>query len=113
MSEKVYYSVTEAGSIANGKCTPYIVNGRSIVLVNLNDEYFCIEDLCSHAESPLSSGRIRGGKIFCPLHGARFDVKTGEHLGPPATRGIETFDVRVVDGMIEAAVTPKSGLSQG
>ena len=56
-------------------------------------------------QSPLSTGHLRKGSILCPLHGARFDVKTGEHLGPPATRGIETFEVRVADGVVEAAVT--------
>ncbi len=107
MNEKNFFDVCEVGSLASGKCSVHTVNGRDVILVNLDGEHYCIEDLCSHAASPLSTGRIRRGKILCPLHGARFDIKTGEHLGPPATRGIETFEVRIVDGRIEAAVTEK------
>jgi nitrite reductase/ring-hydroxylating ferredoxin subunit len=47
---------------------------------------------------------MRLGWIACPAHGARFDLATGEALGPPANAPIRTFAVRVSDGMIEVEV---------
>jgi 3-phenylpropionate/trans-cinnamate dioxygenase ferredoxin component len=47
---------------------------------------------------------MRGGWLSCPVHGARFDLETGEPLNPPATQPIQTFKVRIVDDTIEVAV---------
>ena len=80
------------------------VGGRAIVLCQSGGELFAIEDKCSHADEPLACGRIRNGWIACPAHGGRFDLETGEAVGPPATEPIRTYPVRVVGGMIEVAV---------
>ncbi|MDH3752281.1 MAG: Rieske 2Fe-2S domain-containing protein [Acidimicrobiia bacterium] len=65
------------------------VEGRRLLVVNVGDEFFCMADRCSHANTPLSSGRLRGHKLACPLHGARFDIRTGAHLRPPGIRGVQ------------------------
>lgn len=80
------------------------VGGHAIVLCQSDGELFAIEDKCSHADEPLACGRIRNGWIACPAHGGRFDLATGEAIGPPATEPIRTFPVRLVGGMIEVAV---------
>lgn len=80
------------------------VGGSRIVLCQFDGGLFAIEDKCSHADEPLACGRIRNGWIACPAHGARFDLATGEVLGPPATEPIRTYAVRVVEGMIEVAL---------
>ena len=79
------------------------VGGRSIVLCHDTDGLYAVENKCSHADMPLACGRMRHGWIMCPTHGARFDLATGEALGPPASAAIATFAVRVVDGMVEVA----------
>lgn len=53
--------------------------------------------------SYLSTGRIRRGAVMCPLHGARFELATGCCMGG-AYRDLRTFQVRVVDGIIEVSV---------
>jgi nitrite reductase/ring-hydroxylating ferredoxin subunit len=103
-AEARFWPIAPASSLVPGQFSAHIVNGRAVLLANVDGAYFCIEDKCSHADSPLSIGRLRGSKILCPLHGARFDVRTGEHLGPPAVRGVASFPVRVVDGVVEACV---------
>ncbi len=80
------------------------VGESQIVLCQFDGELFAIEDKCSHADEPLACGRIRNGWIACPAHGGRFDLATGEAVGPPATVPIRTYPVRVVGGMIEIAV---------
>ena len=79
------------------------VGTSKIVLCRYGGEVFAIEDKCSHADEPLACGRIRNGWIACPAHGARFDLETGEVLGPPATAPIRTYPVRVVGETIEVA----------
>ena len=79
------------------------VSGHAIVLCQFEGELFAIENKCSHADEPLACGRIRNGWIACPAHGGRFDLATGEAVGPPATEPIRTYPVRVLGGMVEVA----------
>ena len=59
-----------------------------------------LEDLCSHAEFPLSDGLVKDCTIECDLHGSRFDLRNGEPLGPPATAPIPTYPVTVEGGHV-------------
>lgn len=70
--------------------------------VRIGDEYFVIEDVCSHDGQPLADGEITDGAIACPRHGAKFDLKTGDALCMPATQGIRTFRVEIKDGAVWA-----------
>jgi 3-phenylpropionate/trans-cinnamate dioxygenase ferredoxin subunit len=71
------------------------VGGRQIVVFRLQDGCFALEDRCSHADSALGGGRIVKGCVVCPRHGARFDIKTGRNLTPPATRPVASFGAKV------------------
>lgn len=74
--------------------------GTRIVVFNLDGEYYAIEDMCTHDYAPLDGGVIEGDAIMCPRHGARFCIKTGEALTPPAYEPIITFPVRVENGVV-------------
>jgi 3-phenylpropionate/trans-cinnamate dioxygenase ferredoxin subunit len=74
-----------------------------VLLVRHASQWYAIAPWCTHAGAPLQGGRIAGGKIHCPLHGAAYDLTTGAALTPPAFRKIATYPVRIVDGMIEVA----------
>lgn len=63
--------------------------------------YFAVSPECSHAALPLEGGRVRGSAILCPHHGARFDLRSGRALGPPAWTGIASWPVRVTAGRVE------------
>lgn len=69
--------------------------GREILLCRSGEAVYAVDNLCSHAAEKLCNGKLKAGKIFCPLHGAAFDIKTGEALSRPASVPIETFDVSV------------------
>jgi 3-phenylpropionate/trans-cinnamate dioxygenase ferredoxin subunit len=69
-----------------------------VAVVRVGEEVFALEDVCSHAEYPLSDGEVDGCTIECALHGSRFDLGTGKPSGPPATLAVRTFPVTVLDG---------------
>jgi len=72
-------------------------NGESICVARVGDEVFAIGDVCSHYDASLSEGEITDFKIECWLHGAEFDLRTGEALTPPAVAPVKTYSV-TVDG---------------
>ncbi|NKB75967.1 MAG: Rieske 2Fe-2S domain-containing protein [Gammaproteobacteria bacterium] len=77
------------------------VEDAMVLIVNLDGEFYAIEDVCTHDGSEISSGCVVDGCIECPRHGARFDIKTGEVTAPPAYEPIDTFPVQVIGGMVQ------------
>jgi 3-phenylpropionate/trans-cinnamate dioxygenase ferredoxin subunit len=77
------------------------VDGAQVAVFNLDGELYAIEDVCTHDGGILTGGPIEGDQIVCPRHGARFCIKTGEALTPPAFEPTATFPVRVEDGVIQ------------
>jgi len=64
-----------------------------VLVCRVRGKLYAVEDLCSHAANALCPGRLSGYMITCPVHSARFDVRTGSHQGPPAFTGIRSFPV--------------------
>ena len=77
------------------------VDGTSVAVFNLEGKYYAIEDICTHDGGILTGGAIEGEQIVCPRHGARFSIKTGAVLTPPAYENVATFPVRIEDGMVQ------------
>ena len=84
------------------------VDGKDICLVRLGDKFYALDNRCTHAESLLSPGEVEDGEIACPLHGARFDLKTGEAVTPPATLPVRTHEVSLTgdDVMVRLSDVP-------
>jgi 3-phenylpropionate/trans-cinnamate dioxygenase ferredoxin subunit len=75
----------------------------AIGVYNLNGEYFALEDRCSHDDGPLCEGDFDAeeGIAICPRHGANIDIRTGRALTLPAVEAVDTFGVRVEDGLVK------------
>jgi 3-phenylpropionate/trans-cinnamate dioxygenase ferredoxin subunit len=84
-------------TMTSGKPVRIEKNGESICVARVGDQVFAIGDTCSHADASLSEGDITDFKIECWLHGAEFDLRTGEALTPPATAPVKSYLV-TVDG---------------
>ncbi len=77
------------------------VSGRELLVARAQDgQYHAVAALCSHASLSLAGGRVRGSSIVCPHHGARFCLKTGRVLGPPAHAGITAYPTKTENGKV-------------
>ncbi|MEU9890946.1 bifunctional 3-phenylpropionate/cinnamic acid dioxygenase ferredoxin subunit [Sphaerisporangium sp. NPDC051011] len=66
-----------------------------IAVFNVDGHYFAIDDTCTHDKSSLADGYVDGGQVECSWHFAKFCIKTGAALTPPATVAVSTYDVRI------------------
>jgi 3-phenylpropionate/trans-cinnamate dioxygenase ferredoxin subunit len=80
------------------------IDEKPIVILNVDDHYYAIADVCSHDDGPVGEGTLEGFEIICPRHGARFDVRTGRVLALPAFVDIPAYPVRVVGDQIEIGI---------
>ena len=78
----------------------------TVGVYNCNGEYYAIEDRCSHDDGPLCEGDWDEEEctVVCPRHGSQFDLATGRPLSLPAYEPVETYPVRVDDGMVKVEV---------
>ncbi len=81
-------------------------DGLEIGVFNCGGELLAIEDRCSHDDGPLAEGEFDPGTctVECPRHGSLFDLRTGSPKSLPAFAPVETFEVRVEDGVIKLEV---------
>ena len=68
---------------------------KYIGLFKVDGEYFAIDGTCSHEKASLVLGEVSDHEVMCPLHGARFDLRTGRHLSLPAVRPVASYPVKV------------------
>ena len=72
-----------------------------IAVFRIDGSFYAIEDVCTHDGEELTGGPIDGDQIICPRHGARFCIRSGKALTPPAYEDLPTFAVRVVEGRVQ------------
>ena len=102
MSE--WINVFNENALMNGENSVIDVDGTDIAIFKIDDEFFAIEDVCSHDGTEIASGELDGDEIICPRHGARFCIKTGAVKSAPAYENIHSYPVRIVDGMVQIKV---------
>lgn len=71
------------------------VQERMVVVVRIQGEYYCLDDMCTHDGGTLGDGELDDHCLVCPRHGAKFDVRTGEPRSMPATEPTATHDIQV------------------
>lgn len=92
--------LARASEIPPGKMKRVMVEGLALLVANVHGRYCVADDTCTHEEASLAGGALRGEVVRCPLHGARFNVRTGQALEEPAERDLKTYAATVDDGCV-------------
>ena len=95
MADTDFVKVAEVSEIPPGDMKPVKVGKEEILLVNVDGEIHACDDVCSHSYASLSEGDLDGAEVQCPLHGAIFNVTSGEAITPPAVAALRLFEVRI------------------
>jgi len=95
-----FVEVAKAGELREGTMRRCDVAGRRILLANIGGRLYAVDDTCTHEEASLSTGVLKGELVKCPLHGSRFNVRTGEALEEPAEEPLRTHPVREEGGRV-------------
>jgi 3-phenylpropionate/trans-cinnamate dioxygenase ferredoxin subunit len=90
-----FISVAKVGDIPDPGKLCLEVDDAMVVIVLIEGQYFCIDDVCTHDGGPLGEGELCEHAIACPRHGAKFDVRTGAALTMPATENTLVHDVKI------------------
>ena len=101
MSE--FVAVVEANQVPSDRGLSVNAGGRELALFNIDGEFYALDGTCPHRGGPLGEGITEDGRVYCPLHGWEFDVKTGACINNPE-KPVACFPARVLDGKVEICV---------
>lgn len=94
------FRVARKSAVSSTEARAFTVDGREIVLCDVDGEIYALDGICTHEDLPLEGGEIDDGVLECPWHGAMYDVSTGAVRALPSTRPLRTYPVRVEDGEV-------------
>lgn len=89
--------IAKITDLSPGTGNVFEIDGYSIALFNIAGEFYAIDNICPHKGGALGEGKLKGEIVTCPQHGARFNVKTGALIFPPARTGVKVFTTKVVE----------------
>mgnify|MGYP006086381495 FL=1 len=86
-----------ATDITDNQTAPVTLDGKNILICKANGEFYAVDNMCTHQRAELTGGRIRNCYLACPLHGVRFDLRTGKPMGELTRVPLKTYDVSLAD----------------
>ena len=95
-----WFNVAAGNEIGEGEAMSVAAGSLIIALVRSDGLLYAIEDVCTHDGEALTGGGIEDRQIICPRHGARFCLRTGEALTPPAYEPVRVFETKLEDGRV-------------
>ncbi|MEO8134225.1 MAG: non-heme iron oxygenase ferredoxin subunit [Betaproteobacteria bacterium] len=101
-----FVKVAELEGLQPGSMQRVKIGEHRILLANVGGRIHAADDTCTHEDASLSTGSLDGEWVKCPLHGSRFNVRTGQVVDEPAEANLRTYAVRVEDGSICVCIDP-------
>ncbi len=95
-----WVDVAAATQLADSSPLPVDLDGLALMVVRCGAEIFAVDDVCTHDGEALEGAEVESCEIVCPRHGARFCLRTGAALTPPAYEPLRTYGVRIENGRI-------------
>ncbi|HEY8694186.1 MAG TPA: non-heme iron oxygenase ferredoxin subunit [Chloroflexota bacterium] len=107
-----FVPVAKTADIPNETSVRVDLNGRKIALFHVGDNFYAVDDTCTHEEASLSEGTLYldedEPQVECPKHGATFEISTGQVLTLPAVKSVRGYETKVDGDTVLVATEPKS-----
>ena len=102
-----FHRLGPAADVPPGSMKRYVIDSTPVAVYNCGGALSATHDTCTHAEASLCDGFLDcdDATVECPLHGAKFDVRTGAALILPAVVALKTYEVRIEEGWIVLGLT--------
>lgn len=104
--ETAFVDVASINDLPSGTTKMFVLGNNDILLANVDGKIYAVDDMCTHEDSSLSLGCLKGELVSCTLHGSRFNVRTGEPMEEPATEALQRYTVRIQNDRIEICPQP-------
>lgn len=107
-----YITLSIRDNIEDGCIVRFDTQAGPVAVCNVDGNFYAISDTCTHGEWALSQGWLEGHTIECSLHMAKFDVRTGEVLSPPATCPLKSYATRIVGDEVQVDIPEPANVAE-
>jgi nitrite reductase/ring-hydroxylating ferredoxin subunit len=104
-AESVWIAVAETGALEPGTVRKAQAGAATLALVCTEEGVFALDNACVHEGGPLGEGSVEGTTVACPLHGWKFEAKTGRCLTDARHRQ-RTYETRIDQGQVWVRAAP-------
>ena len=89
--------VCSVKDVESGSAKRFDVDGHRLCVVHIGDDFYVVDDTCTHADYSLSEGDVWEDEleIECPKHGSTFSLETGDPQTLPATQPVRVYTVKI------------------
>src|SRR5919202_2186900 len=105
---KDFVKVAETKDIQTSQMKEVQIDSEDVCIANVDGKYYAIGNVCTHEGGPLADGVLEGYEVECPWHQSKFDVRTGEVRGPPASESEPTYEIKVDGNSIVVKKRPSA-----
>ena len=92
--------VADLDALSPGKMACIEHDGDIVLLANVDGQIYAVAGNCTHEDSSLCLGALKGNHIMCSLHGSLFNLIDGQPDGEPADIPLKVYAVQVVDDAV-------------
>jgi 3-phenylpropionate/trans-cinnamate dioxygenase ferredoxin subunit len=103
-----FVAVCRVSDLAPGHMRWVVVDRERVLLANVEGMFYALSDVCGHQRASLTKGTLQGHVVECPLHFARYDVRTGALLSGPVSEDVPCYEVRVAGDAVYIKREPHS-----
>lgn len=95
-----WVDIGSAADLSEAEPLSVEIDGLALVVVRCGKDVYAVEDRCTHDGEALEGAEVESCQIICPRHGARFCLRTGAALTPPAYEPLRTYAAREANGRL-------------
>ena len=90
-----WIKIASADQVGEDEAIAVTVGELQLAVFHSAGAFHATDNVCTHQYALLSEGYVEEGCVECPLHQARFDLRTGQALCAPATKPIRVYPLKV------------------
>ncbi len=91
----VYYRVCGVDDLRDGEMKLFELAGYEYLVIRRGDQFYGLDNFCTHEGGTLSEGKLEGDDVVCPVHGGRFRIRTGDVTSPPPSFPLESYPMKI------------------
>ena len=104
MTSLRYFPVGPVAEFPHGSMRCVSIEGTRLLIANVDGEFFAVDEQCPHEDASLCKGSLHAGLVRCPLHGSRFDIRSGKAMEEPADSDLNTYPVETRADILHVAL---------
>ena len=107
-----FVAVAKTADIPDESSLCVDVGGKKVALFHVGDNFYAVDDTCTHEEASLSEGTLYldedEPQVECPKHGAIFELSTGQVLTLPAVKSVKSYATKIEGDTVLVSTEPRA-----